>query len=283
MLRYAALVLFSVLLTGYISKHTNKNLGKIGHPNEVHTAIDSTLSESDSTILEPAFDPALLEIDFCGDPLPLNEPHVARRYHNAVKQFSHPAYKENLTLAKADLKVIAKILKQHHLPADLMYIPLVESNFNPIAVSPRGAVGYWQLMPQTAIALGLRVDDITDERTDLVKSTHAAAKYLKWLYSELGDWTLAAAAYNAGPGKLIRQMEAQKKNNFYQLRLSTETGRYVYKIVAVKELMNAPSRVSTWANEQFVASVTEYHRLQTKPSVSELVLKQPSVAQSTRD
>lgn len=285
MLRYAILVLFSVFLTGQISNYAKRLFSKVGNSSEIHTAPDSLITEPDTVpVLFRDFDidPAMLEIDFCGDPLPLNEPHVARRYHNAVKHFSHPAYKESILLAQADLKVIKRILKQHHLPTDLTYIPLVESNFNSFAVSPKGAVGYWQLMPQTALALGLRVDDEVDERTDLIKSTHAAAKYLKWLYGELGDWTLAAAAYNSGPGKLIRQMEAQKKNNFYHLRLNNETSRYVYKIVAVKEMMNMPTRLQTWANEDFFASLTEYHRSLNRQPVSEMVLANPSVAQSTK-
>lgn len=272
MLRYAVLILMSVVLTGYTSRLTIHLIDEIGESTKKVAPKDSTL-----VIKESIIDTTMLQIDFCGDQLPLKESHVARRYHNAVKHFSHPHYTQYKKQISADLKVISKILKQYQLPEDLKYIPLVESNFTSFAVSPKGAVGYWQLMPQTAIALGLRVDDIVDERTDLVKSTHAAAKYLKWLYGELGNWTLAAAAYNTGPGKLIKQMEAQKKNNFYQLRLNNETSKYIYKIVAVKELFNKPERSNTWLSHDFLASLSEYHTSLSK--TKDLIPKTSSIAQ----
>lgn len=255
MLRYVVLILLSFVFTGHISRKTIHLISGISEVSE-DTPEKDRVSEPE----KPAIDTSMLEIDFCGDQLPLKESHVARRYHNAVKHFSHPTYSQYKKQVAADLKVISKILKQYNLPPDLKYIPLVESNFTSFAISPRGAVGYWQLMPQTAMALGLRVDDIVDERKDLVRSTHAAAKYLKWLYGELGNWTLAAAAYNSGPGKLIKQMGLQKKNDFYHLRLNNETAKYVYKIVAVKELFNSPERSSTWEDEEFLVSLSEYHR-----------------------
>ncbi len=273
MLRYVVLILLSVIFTGHISRQTIQLIDEISGSTEGVSSTDST-----QTIAGPVIDTTMLQIDFCGDELPLTESHVARRYHNAVKHFSHPNYREYKKQVAADLKVISKILRQYNLPTDLVYIPLVESNFTSFAVSPKGAVGYWQFMPQTAIALGLRVDDIVDERTDLVKSTHAAAKYLKWLYGELGNWTLAAAAYNAGPARLIRQMDAQKKNNFYQLRLNSETSKYVYKIVAVKELFNKPERSSTWLDEDFLASLSEYHSYLNRPK--DLIPDNTKVAQS---
>ena len=255
MLRYVVLILLSLVFTGHISRKTIHLINGISEVSE-DTPEKDRVSEPE----KPAIDTSMLEIDFCGDQLPLNESHVARRYHNAVKHFNHPTYSQYKKQVAADLKVISKILKQYNLPSDLKYIPLVESNFTSFAISPRGAVGYWQLMPQTAMALGLRVDDIVDERKDLIRSTHAAAKYLKWLYGELGNWTLAAAAYNSGPGKLIKQMGLQKKNDFYQLRLNNETAKYVYKIVAVKELFNSPERSGTWGDEAFLVSLSEYHR-----------------------
>lgn len=273
MLRYVVLIFVSIILTGHISRKTIQLMGAMSEP-----AVNEAKADSILTLESPAIDTTMLQIDFCGDQLPLREPHVARRYQAAVKHFSHPNYKEYKKQVTADLKLISKILKQYNLPADLKYIPLVESNFTSFAVSPKGAVGYWQLMPQTAIALGLRVDDIVDERSDLVKSTHAAAKYLKWLYGQLGDWTLAAAAYNAGPGKLIKQMDAQKKNSFYQLRLNSETSKYVYKIVAVKELFNKPERSSNWLDEAFLTSLSDYHSSLSKKN--ELIPKRTTIAQS---
>jgi len=276
MSRYVVLILVSIFLSGYITKNASffrNNLSESTNKNE--STDKAAVTDSIQVAGEPIIDTTLLQIEFCGDQVPLKDLHVARRYQNAVKHFSHRNYLQYKKRAAADLKVISKILKQHHLPVDLKYIPMVESNFDPVAISPKGAVGYWQLMPQTAIALGLRVDDIVDERTDLVKSTHAAAKYLKWLYGELGNWTLAVAAYNSGPAKLIRQMDAQKKNNFYHLRLNNETSKYVYKIVAVKELFNNAERSNAWLDENFLASLSAYHNSINKA----LIPKTTSVAQ----
>ncbi|WP_345032982.1 lytic transglycosylase domain-containing protein [Ravibacter arvi] len=257
MLRYAVLICLSLLLMGHISKKAIALMDDLGDKTTEGGTVapDSTLATE-----KPLIDTTMLAIDFCGDRIPLREPHVARRYHAAVKHFNHPTYQQYKKQVAGDLKIISKILKQYNLPRDLKYIPLVESNFTSFAVSPRGAVGYWQFMPQTAIALGLRVDETIDERTDLVKSTHAAARYLKWLYGEMGNWTLAAAAFNSGPGKMIKQMGLQKKNNFYHLRLNSETSKYVYKIVAVKELFNSPERSSNWVDAGFLASLSAYHR-----------------------
>ncbi len=101
---------------------------------------------------------------------------------------------------------VRQILKSEGLPLELLAVPLVESGFNPSAMSPKGARGLWQLMPETARRFGLRVDALLDERTDPLRSTVAAISYLKELYGSLGNWPLALAAYNAGFGKVAEAM-----------------------------------------------------------------------------
>ena len=95
-------------------------------------------------------------------------------------------------------------------------------------------------MPNTARELGLVVNDRVDERKDLVKSTEAAARYLKLLHKQFGSWTLAAAAYNVGEGSLRRSMRVQKQDNYYLLSLNSETAAYVYRIVSMKEIIENP-------------------------------------------
>jgi len=92
-------------------------------------------------------------------------------------------------------------------------------------------------MPATARLYGLKVNGSVDERLDLIKSTHAAAKYLKSLHKEFGDWTLAAAAYNVGGGSLRASLRRQKKDNYYDLKLNSETAAYVYKIISMKAIL----------------------------------------------
>lgn len=195
----------------------------------------------------------LLNVRFCEDTLPLLKPHVAKRYHNEVRNYNHPSFWKQKSRVEKNLKVIAPILKEYGIPSDLKYIPIVESGLDAEAISPRGAGGYWQLMPNTARSLGLIVTDSLDERKNLVKSTHAAARYLKGLHKQLGDWTLVAAAYNAGPNRLASRINQQIETDYFDLKLNSETAKYVYKLVAVKEWLNEPKRSRLWVNSEIFA------------------------------
>lgn len=144
--------------------------------------------------------------------------------------------------AETYLPMIAKILKSHGIPEDFKYIPLVESGLSKAVVSSKGAGGYWQFMPATARLYGLRVNGAVDDRKDLVKSTHAAARYLKYLYAQFGNWTLVAAAYNVGDGSLKGSIRRQKKDDYFALKLNNETGSYVYKLVSMKEIIEHPQK-----------------------------------------
>ncbi len=251
MLKYSIIVILLVTLTGAIFKQDNFRKNQ-------HSSSTQPIISEDSIAIVGLLDPTVLHIHFCGDTMPLTDPAIARRYLNALDKYDFPAFSRYKSRMTADLKVIGQILNSHQIPADFKYVPVVESYFVANAVSPKGAAGYWQLMPETAKALGLRVDETVDERTDLLKSTHAAAKYLKWLYGQLGDWTLVAAAYNIGPGRLIRHMDSQKKNSFYQLRLNSETSKYVYQLVAVKEWFSRPDRCASWVEEGFLVRLAQH-------------------------
>jgi len=135
--------------------------------------------------------------------------------------------------------VIVPILKAHGVPEDFKYMPLVESGLAE-GTSPRGASGYWQFMPGTARSYGLRVNGDVDERKSIRKSTVAACKYLKELHGIFHSWTLAAAAYNIGEINLLRQMAKQGSHNYYKMKLNSETASYVYKLIAMKEIIEHP-------------------------------------------
>jgi hypothetical protein len=131
-----------------------------------------------------------------------------------------------------DLRVdAARIFVEEGVPLELLVVAGVESGFNPQAVSPKGARGAWQLMPATAERFGLRVDGLVDERTHPQRSTRVAARYLRELYEQFGDWLLALAAYNAGEGRVAKAVERGGTRDFWQLAqqrlLPEETRRYV--------------------------------------------------------
>lgn len=133
--------------------------------------------------------------------------------------------------------VIVPILKKYGVPEDFKYLAVIESGLENVT-SPAGAVGFWQLMKGSAMEQGLEVNDKIDERYNLKKSTEAACRYLKEAHDTFGSWTMAAASYNIGKSGLYKQLDRQKVNNYYDLLLNSETGRYIYRILAVKEILN---------------------------------------------
>ncbi|QEC52305.1 transglycosylase-like protein with SLT domain [Anseongella ginsenosidimutans] len=184
-----------------------------------------------------------VRLSFAGEPIPLENQRVFKKMDYALrKHYRQLALNKKLMEGNPrTMSVIDRILEKHKIPEDFRYLPVIESRLSR-ATSHKGAGGYWQFMPATARALGLVVNDEVDERNDLVKSTIAACKYLKTLYRELGSWTLAAAAYNIGQGKLQKELRRQDTGSYYFLDLNAETERYLYRLVAMKELLNNPSR-----------------------------------------
>ena len=148
-----------------------------------------------------------------------------------------------IALKRANLYApyIKPILKEYGLPEELALLPLVESGFNPFAVSPSGAAGIWQLMPQTARRFGLRVDKNVDERFDLIKSTHAAARYLKELHERFGSWELVLAAYNCGEGCVQRRTGS---GDFWKTKwaLPEQTRKYVPMFFATLLIARSPEK-----------------------------------------
>ncbi|WP_456457169.1 transglycosylase SLT domain-containing protein [Thermovibrio sp.] len=169
--------------------------------------------------------------------------------------------------------IVAKIFKEEGLPKELALLAIVESNGKPWAVSKAGAAGLWQLMPGTARRLGLKVNYFIDERYDIVKSTRAAARYLRELYHTFKRWDLAIAAYNAGPGAIERRLKALGVDEFWDLtKLPDETLNYVPKFYAVlwevleKGLLNRPSKNTLITIK--VSSRTSLYRIAKKLRVS---------------
>jgi hypothetical protein len=135
--------------------------------------------------------------------------------------------------------VIEKILEENDIPVDFKYLPVAESDLMNL-VSPANAVGFWQFRKATAVEHGLEVNGEVDERYHLEKCTEAACKFLRRSYELYGSWTMAAASYNMGRTGLNRQIERQDERYYFDLLLNDETGRYVYRLLALKLIMENP-------------------------------------------
>jgi membrane-bound lytic murein transglycosylase D len=139
------------------------------------------------------------------------------------------------------LPVIEKILTQNKIPSDFKYVAMIESNFKNV-VSSKEAVGFWQLKETTAREFGLEVDDEIDQRLDPIKSTYAACKFFKQAHKQFGSWTITAAAYNRGITGIQKAFAKQNKIDYYDLNLNAETSKYLYRLLAAKDLVEHPSK-----------------------------------------
>ncbi|WP_158825374.1 lytic transglycosylase domain-containing protein [Mucilaginibacter lacusdianchii] len=177
------------------------------------------------------------QMNFADEKIPLHNAKVNRKIRHSIwkHHVAHPEPANLQAKAKKWFPVIVPILRAYGIPEDFKYIPLLESGLNNRSVSPKGAAGFWQFMPQTAREYGLRVGKRRDERLNVRKSTIAACKYIKELYAQFDSWTLAAAAYNAGSPRVQHAINRKNGGNYYYMRLNRETGTYVYKLLAIKQ------------------------------------------------
>jgi hypothetical protein len=182
-------------------------------------------------------------IDFAGEKTPLKITDVRERLDRELLINANLDATTALILKRANrvFPIIEPILKQYGVPDDFKYLAVIESGLIN-ATSPSGAKGVWQFMPDTAKEKGMEVNDIVDERYHLEKSTEAACKYFLAAKEKFGSWTMAAASYNGGMNGLSKKIEEQKVTNYYDLGLTEETSRYVFRILALKEIMKQPSK-----------------------------------------
>lgn len=183
------------------------------------------------------------ELSFCGEAVPLDRLDVRERLDRELLVNTY--WQSNTLLAHKRaarwFPLIEEVLKREGIPDDLKYIALIESGLTNV-VSPAGATGYWQFMKETGMSHGLEVNAEVDERYHVEKSTVAACKYLRNAYERYGNWALAAASYNLGQGGVDKQLGRQKRDNYFDLLLNEETGRYVFRILAMKEILRDPER-----------------------------------------
>lgn len=211
------------------------------------------------------------DYDFCGEKVPVDSKDIKERLDREILKNSY-WHSEMLIYYKRIGKyfpIIEPILKANNIPNDFKYLAIIESGLSN-AVSPAGARGFWQIMEKTGKEFGLEVNKEVDERYHLVKATEAACRYLNASYKRFGSWTLVAASYNLGMGGVSKRLKQQNVNNYYDLLLNSETARYVFRIVAIKDILTKPSKYGFNLEKKHRYEVDRYTEVEYDSTISNL-------------
>lgn len=181
-------------------------------------------------------------ITFANDRIDLDRCDMYERFDRELTSMAFTHGTTLLTLKRANryFPMLIPILKANNVPEDLIYLACIESNLNTRALSGSGAAGLWQFMPATGKEYGLEVNEYVDERYHPEKSTEAACRYLKNAYRKYGNWESTAASYNAGMGRISRELDAQGAESAYDLFLNDQTSRYMFRLLAMKSIIERP-------------------------------------------
>lgn len=179
---------------------------------------------------------------FAGERMPLENFDTRE---SLERELITSAYRHSSTIliikrANRWLPVIERILKKNNIPDDFKYLAAAESEYSNM-ISPAGATGFWQIMPETGKEEGMEINQVVDERYDVERSTEFACDYFRKSYEKYGNWTLTAASYNGGRAAIDEQIEIQHQKDYYDLLLSEETARYIFRAVAYKLIITDPS------------------------------------------
>jgi len=181
------------------------------------------------------------KVIFAGERLPLENFDTRE---SLERELLTSAYRHSSTIliikrANRYLPMIEKILKENNIPDDFKYLVAAESEYSNM-ISPAGATGFWQIMPETGKEEGMEINTEVDERYHVERSTQFACDFFLKSYGKYGNWTMTAASYNGGRGRIDEQIEIQNQNNYYDLLLAEETARYIFRAVAYKLVITDP-------------------------------------------
>ena len=211
------------------------------------------------------------EMSFAGEAVPLNDPEVRERLD---RELQINAYWQSNTLLSMKLAnryfdQIEKILLEEGVPSDFKYLPLIESGFRDVT-SPAGASGFWQFLSGTGKKYGLEINEDVDERYHIEKSTRASCAYLKEAKAKLGSWTLAAASYNMGIEGINSKLQKQHVANYYDLFLTQETSRYVFRMLAMKAIFANPRKAGYMLEDKDLYQPYSYKTISVDSSITDI-------------
>jgi len=252
----------------------------IGYDQSVKNAEASKADSIEPVQIEESWQPFVAvsydlpeKLTFAGEPVPLELPDVHERLDKElqINVYLHSSTLFLLKRANRWFPRMEEILKAYGLPDDFKYLPLIESALIN-ATSPKDAVGYWQILESSGKELGLEINKEVDERYDPVKSTEAACRYLKKAYGKFGNWALVAASYNRGMSGVARSMEEQKVSSYYDLHLNDETSRYVFRMLAIKEIFENPDKYGFKLKPEHLYQPESIKHVEVDESIKDLVV-----------
>ena len=193
-----------------------------------------------------------LEYEFAGEIIDLRRHDLRERFDRELTAFTYMHSTTFLLIKRANqyFPLIEPILKANNIPDDFKYLCVIESNLDIRALSSANAAGFWQLLSSTGKEYGLEISSEVDERYHIEKSTEAACRYLRAAYSKYGSWVNTAASYNAGMARISSSLNSQMVNSALDLMLVSETSRYVFRILAIKQLFENPSSYGFFINKE---------------------------------
>lgn len=207
--------------------------------------------------------------NWAGERVPTERQDVRERLDRelTVNAYWHSSTVLNIKKASKFFPLIENILAEEGVPQDFKYLAVAESNLSNVT-SKAGAKGFWQFLKGTGKEYGLEINSEVDERYHLEKATRAACKYLKKYHAVFGTWTLAAAAYNRGPNGLEKDKSTQRGNSFYDLNLNLETGRYIFRLVALKEILEQPEQFGFYLEQEHLyPPMNDYYLVDINTSI----------------
>jgi hypothetical protein len=212
------------------------------------------------------------KLTFAGEEVPMEYYDVRE---NLDRELLSTVYFHSQTIryiknAPRYFSIIEPILKANGIPEDFKYLCVAESGFDPRAVSPAKAVGMWQLLELPAKENHLEINNEVDERYHIEKSTEAACRILKSAYQKYGSWSLVAAAYNGGRAGLDQKMAQQKTKSYYDLLFVEETSRYVFRILALKLVMEDPKQYGFMIKKSDLYPIIETKNIEVKGPIKDL-------------
>ena len=235
------------------------------------TVIDSQITSPENGYNIYAIEiPAALY--FCEESMPIQIPDIRERIDRELLVNTYWQSNGLLMFKRAQryFPIIEPILESYGIPDDFKYLALIESGLQNVT-SPAGAKGFWQIMKPTGKEYGLEINSNVDERNNLELATVVVCKYLLKAKVKFGNWTLAAASYNAGISGVSKQLERQGVSSYYDLLLGEETGRYMFRIVALKEIMTHPKKYGFNFSEKDLYKTVPTYKVKVDTAVTDFV------------